>query len=80
MSRAAEMQTLYVFPNETQTNSTCNTRLTNIMQALSKVLPQTELYTDIARPLFTSKSNIARSRAKPGEMVIINMRSVVHFV
>ncbi len=52
-------QTLYAFPNEIQTNS----RLNNIIQALSKVLPQTELYTDIARPLFTSRSDIARSRS-----------------
>ncbi len=29
-----------VFPNETQTNSACNKRPNNIMQALSKVLPQ----------------------------------------
>ncbi len=51
---ATQSASLYAFPNETQTNSTCNKRLNNIMQALSKVLPQTELYTDIARPFFTS--------------------------
>ncbi len=31
-----------------QMNSTCDKRLNNIMQALSKVLLQTELYTDIS--------------------------------
>ncbi len=55
-------QNLYAFPNETQTNS-CNKRPNNIMQAPPKVLPQTPLYTDIARLLFTSRSNITRSRA-----------------
>ncbi len=37
---SATQSTDSVFPNETQTNSTCNKRLNNIMQALSKVLPQ----------------------------------------
>ncbi len=37
------------------------------MQALSKVLPQPQLYTDIVRPLFTSKSNHARS-GQPAEL------------
>ncbi len=35
------------------------------MQVLSKILPQNQLFTDIARRLFISMSNIARSRALP---------------
>ncbi len=35
------------------------------MQALSNILPQNQLFTDIARRLFISMSNIARSRALP---------------
>ncbi len=78
MSRAAEMetivqhkarQTLYAFPNETQTNSTCNKRPNNIMQALSKVRfsPQGVISRDLVRS------------QKPGEMVIINTCSIVNF-